>query len=49
MKDQLNKIVNNEYLNSSDLFNLNKLGLILKITYSQYVLTERGYALLNTN
>ena len=42
MKSQLMKIVNNEYLDSSTLFNLNKLGLILKITYSQYVITKKG-------
>lgn len=42
MKTELNKLVNNEYLNSSQLYKLEKLGLILKITYTQYVLTERG-------
>lgn len=48
MKVQLNKLVNNEYLNSSELYNLNKLGLIIKITYNQHVITKKGLTLLNT-
>ena len=48
MKIELNKIVNNEHVNSSEIFKLNQLGLIKKITYTQYVLTKKGLQLLNT-
>lgn len=47
MKAELNKILNNEYLNSSELFKLTQLGLIQKITYSQHVITKKGLLMLN--
>jgi len=47
MKDQLNKLLKNEHLNSSELYHLNKAGLIIKITFTQYVLTKAGLTFLN--
>lgn len=47
MKTELNKIVNNEYLNSSELYKLTQLGLIQKITYKQHVITKKGLLMLN--
>lgn len=49
MKKALNSILNNEFLDSSTLFSMSKLGLILKITYSQYIITEKGFKLLTEN
>lgn len=49
MKKALNCIINNEFLDSSTLFKLSKLGLVLKITYSQYIITEKGFKLLTEN
>lgn len=46
MKKSLKRLINNEYLNSSELFKLNQLGLILKITYRQYVITKKGFQIL---
>lgn len=47
MSDKLMKIVNNEYLDYSSIRQLEKEGLIVKITYSQYVITEKGLIVLN--
>lgn len=49
MKQALSNLVNNEFLDSSTLFKLSKLGLILKITYSQYIITEKGFNFLKEN
>lgn len=46
MKKSLNNLINNEYLNNSELFKLNQLGLVLKITYNQYVITKKGFQIL---
>jgi len=46
MKDKLRKIIDNEHLDSYSLFELKNSGLIIKITYSQYVITEKGFRLL---
>ena len=42
MKDKLQKIVNNEYLDSYSIYELKTAGLIVKITYTQYVITKKG-------
>ncbi len=42
MKDNLKKLVNNELLDSSSIYELKTNGLIKKITFTQYVLTEKG-------
>jgi len=47
MKIELNKIVNNERVNSSEIFKLTQLGLIQKITYTQHVITKKGLLMLN--
>jgi hypothetical protein len=43
MKQNLEKLVKNEYLDSSAIYLLQLEGLVRKITFSQYVLTEKGY------
>lgn len=43
MKDNLQKVVNNEYIDSHEIYLLKEAGLIVKITYTQYVLTEKGF------
>lgn len=48
MKIELSKIVKNEHVDFSSIFKMSKLGLIKKITYTQYVLTKKGMLLLNT-
>lgn len=47
MKTELNKLLNNEDLNSSELYKLTQLGLIQKITYNQHVITKKGLLMLN--
>lgn len=47
MKTKLNKIVNNEHLDGSELYKLTQLGLIQKITYTQHVITKKGLLMLN--
>lgn len=47
MKAKLNKILNNEDLDDSSIYELKRKGLIVKITYSQYVITEKGLSVLN--
>lgn len=46
MKDKLLKIVNNEYLDSYSIYELKTAGLIVKITYTQYVITKKGLSLI---
>lgn len=46
MKASLNKVINNEYLHYSSIHQLEKKGLIVKITYSQYVITKKGLELI---
>ncbi len=42
MRDQLNKIINNEHLDSHSIYKL-KIGRYNeKITYNQYVITKKG-------
>lgn len=47
MKTELNKILNNECLNPSELYKLTQLGLIQKITYKQHIITKKGMLMLN--
>lgn len=47
MKTELNKLLNNEDLNSSELYKLTQLGLAIKITYKQHVITKKGLLMLN--
>lgn len=49
MKAKLNKILNNEELDDSSIYELKRNGLIVKITYSQYVITEKGLKLINNS
>lgn len=47
MRSELIKIINNEIVDYSTLYKLQKLGFIQKITYSQYVITAKGLKELN--
>lgn len=47
MKTELNKLLNNEDLNSSEIYKLTQLGLAIKITYKQHVITKKGLLMLN--
>lgn len=47
MKAELNKLLNNEDLNPSELYKLTQLGLAIKITYKQHVITKKGLLMLN--
>ena len=49
MKNKLQKIVNNEFLDSSSIYELKTAGLIVKITYTQYVITKKGLRLIKNN
>ena len=45
--EQLNKIVWDKHIDSYSLAQLLKKGYIKKITFSQYVITEKGFILMN--
>lgn len=47
MKHFLNKIVNNEFVDVSTIFKMQRSGLVQKISFSQYVITEKGFKILN--
>lgn len=46
MKDKLEMIVRNEKLDSYSLYELKTAGLVIKITFSQYVITKKGLELI---